>query len=116
MTVEQIARVCHEANRAYCLALGDDSQPTWDDAPEWQRTSAINGVRFHLDNPTAGPSASHESWYDEKVAAGWIYGPVKDPAKREHPCMVPFHELPAEQRLKDSLFVAVAQALTDGDL
>lgn len=34
--VEQIARMAHEANRAYCQALGDDSQPAWEDAPEWQ--------------------------------------------------------------------------------
>ena len=25
LTIEQIAELCHEANRAYCRALGDDS-------------------------------------------------------------------------------------------
>ena len=25
LTVEQIARVCHEANRAYCMSIGDHS-------------------------------------------------------------------------------------------
>lgn len=40
MTVEQIVRVAHvahEVNRAYCQSLGDNSQPTWEDAPHWQR-------------------------------------------------------------------------------
>lgn len=37
MTEDQIARVCHEVNRAYCQALGDNSQPTWEEAPQWQR-------------------------------------------------------------------------------
>ena len=44
----QIASICHEANRAYCLSIGDESQPEWATAPDWQRVSAINGVRFHL--------------------------------------------------------------------
>ena len=36
-TVEQIAEVTHEVNRALCLAFGDASQKAWQDAPEWQR-------------------------------------------------------------------------------
>jgi hypothetical protein len=109
-----IARVAHEANRAYCAALGDDSQPAWEDAPEWQRTSAVNGVRYHLENPNAQPWDSHENWYAEKVADGWTYGPVKNPDKKEHPCMVPYNELPFEQRLKDQLFISVVRGLSRG--
>ena len=111
MTVEQIAEVCHETNRAYCAALGDNSQPPWAEAPEWQRTSAVNGVQFHLENPNAKPSHSHESWLAEKEANGWKYGPVKDPEKKEHPCFVPYEELPAEQKAKDALFIGVVHAL-----
>ena len=56
MKVEEIARVAHEVNRAYCQALGDDSQPAWEVAPQWQRDSAINGVTFHIANPGACPT------------------------------------------------------------
>lgn len=55
-----IARICHEANRAYCQFLNDYSQRPWDEAPPWQRDSAVKDVKFHLRNPGAGPSASHE--------------------------------------------------------
>jgi len=89
MNVESIAKVCHEANRAYCQSIGDMSQPAWEDAPEWQRASAIKGVEFARDNPSAPPSASHDSWLEEKRATGWKFGPVKDPEKKEHPCFVP---------------------------
>ena len=111
MTNEQIARVTHEANRAYCKSIGDDSQPAWDDAPEWQRSSAMNGVAFTIANPGAHPSASHDSWLAEKRAAGWTYGPAKDPEKKQHPCFVPYEALPPEQRAKDHLFQAVVRAL-----
>lgn len=55
MKIEQIAEVCHETNRAYCRTIGDDSQQPWLAAPEWQRTSAVNGVIFKLQNPDALP-------------------------------------------------------------
>lgn len=109
--VETIARACHEVNRAYCAALGDLSQPTWEDAPDWQKNSARAGVTMHLANPNAGPQASHESWMAQKQAEGWIFGAVKRPEAKEHPCMVPFDQLPPEQQAKDYIFRAVVHAM-----
>lgn len=109
--VDMIARVSHEINAAYCRAIGDYSQVSWDEAPLWQQDSARNGVLFHLDNPDASLSASHDSWYAEKEADGWIYGDVKDPDLKEHPCMLAYEELPAEQRAKDYLFKQTVQSL-----
>lgn len=109
--IEGIAAVCHEANRAYCEQLGDTSQREWGYAPEWQRASAVSGVRFHMENPHAGPAASHESWLAEKTRDGWKYGPVKDAATKEHPCFVPYEELPLEQRLKDAIFTNIVAAM-----
>jgi hypothetical protein len=106
--IERCACVCHEANRAYCATIGDVSQPSWENAPEWQKTSAQNGIRFHVDHPDAKPSDSHENWLREKIADGWIWGPDKDPDKKEHPCCCPYDDLPMSQRVKDSLFMAVA--------
>jgi hypothetical protein len=110
--VSAIASICHEANRRYCATIGDHSQVPWEDAPEWQRASAIKGVEHAIENPNAPPSASHDCWLEEKSATGWKYGPVKDPEKKEHPCFVPYQELPVEQRRKDALFQAVVRALT----
>lgn len=102
----QVARIAHEINRAYCQSIGDDSQPSWEDAPQWQKDSAIAGVAFHLAND-ATPEQSHESWMAQKAADGWKYGEVKDADKKEHPCFRPYSELPKEQRAKDYLFKAV---------
>lgn len=110
--INQIARVAHEVNRAYCQALGDDSQPDWDEAPEWQRNSAMNGVRFHLENPTAGPDHSHNAWLKEKQETGWKWGPFKNPEAKEHPCFVPYDELPMEQKAKDFIFRAIVHSMS----
>lgn len=110
MTDEHIAQVAHEVNRAYCEALGDTSQPAWGDAPDWQRNSAKNGVVFHR-STTATPKESHENWLKQKREEGWVYGPVKDPALKQHPCFLPYEDLPAEQRAKDYIFRAVVNSL-----
>ncbi|WP_025886488.1 RyR domain-containing protein [Asaia prunellae] len=111
MNIQKIAFVCHEVNRALCLAHGDKSQAPWSEAPEWQKASAISGVEFVISHPDARPSDSHKSWLAVKEADGWIYGPVKDVAKKEHPCMVPYEALPSEQKVKDHLFLAVVRSL-----
>lgn len=111
LPLEEIARVAHEVNRGYCEALGDTSQVAWEAAPEWQRASALEGVRLHIQHPDAGPAASHQSWMSLKEQEGWVFGPVKRPELKQHPCMVPFEELPREQQAKDYIFRAVVHAL-----
>lgn len=108
MKAIDIAKICHEANRAYCDSLGDYSQQAWEFAPDWQRESAIKGVELHLGG-THTPADSHASWMKQKLDDGWKFGPVKDPAKKEHPCIVPYDQLPLEQRRKDLLFKNIVE-------
>ena len=99
---EIIARACHEVNRSYCELVGDNSQVRWDDAPEWQRSSAVLGVHAVMRGET--PAQLHESWCETKRADGWVFGDVKDAEAKTHPCLVPYHELPEVQKEKDRLF------------
>jgi RyR domain len=110
LNIEQIATVCHETNRAYCTSIGDNSQKPWLEAEQWQRDSAIEGVRYALANPTAPASAQHDAWLADKERDGWKFGPVKEADKKEHPCFVPYEQLPVEQKTKDYLFKAVVTA------
>jgi hypothetical protein len=109
--VERVAMVCHQVNKAYCEALGDFSQPNWNDAPDWQKRSAMMGVLMHMHQPDANPSMSHNSWMSQKVEEGWQYGEVKDAEAKTHPCIVPFEQLPKEQQAKDYIFKAVVHAV-----
>lgn len=110
LSTEEVARMCHEANRSYCISIGDTSQPSWDDAPDWQKESARIGVTAHLASPGMTAEQSHESWLETKRADGWSYGPKKDPENKRHPCFLPYKELPEEQRIKDHIFKAVVHA------
>lgn len=100
-----LAALSHGINKAYCQAIGDNSQSDWDDAPDWQKESAIEGVKAHLAG-TLSPEQSHESWLKQKVYDGWVYGEIKDPDTKTHPCCVPYDDLPPEQKAKDYLFGA----------
>lgn len=107
--IELIAKVAHNTNRAYCESIGDSSQPSWEDAPVWQKVSAISGVKFHIKHNHT-PEESHENWCTDKIADGWVRGDVKDPDAKTHPCLVPYNELPTEQRTKDYLFKSVVDS------
>ena len=113
MRIGLIARLAHEVNRAYCEAIGDHSQLPWDDAPGWQRDSAFAGVMFALNNNLPPPKKQHEEWMRHKIEDGWTYGKKKDAAAKTHPCIVPWDQLPPEQKIKDMLFRAVVEAAKD---
>jgi hypothetical protein len=109
-SVEAIARVAHETNRAYCEAMDEPNvSERWHRASEEQRASSREGVRKALDGAT--PEELHRSWADAKLLRGWRYGEVKSEETREHPCLLPYDRLPEAQRRKDALFAAVVSAL-----
>lgn len=107
---EQIAKTCHEVNRVYCESIKDYSQPKWEDAPDWQKESIMNGVEFHLNNDVS-PEDSHNNWMHEKLKDGWVYGVEKNPEKKEHPCMMNYYDLSFSQRFKDILFKTIVDSL-----
>ena len=43
----------------------------------------------------------HDVWAQERMQAGWRYGPERSDARRETPCLVPYAELPDSERVYD---------------
>lgn len=110
--VEEVARIAHEMNRAYCAVLGDDSQLPWDEAPVILKDSIRQGVRdIVLDPHNYTPERSHNRWMSYKLREGWRYGPVKDVEAKTHPNLLPYEELSEEEQLKDMLFGSVVMCL-----
>lgn len=109
--IQLVAKICHQANKAICESNGDFSQKNWDEAEQWQRDSAINGVQYALDNPESTPENLHKAWVAEKKSQDWIYGEVKDANAKTHPCLVPYAELPEHQKLKDAVFQSIVDAV-----
>lgn len=43
----------------------------------------------------------HEVWAQNRMEEGWVFGPVRNDAKRETPCLVPYEELPEIEKAYD---------------
>ncbi len=105
-----IARVCHEANRALQNVLGEPCPSVpWDVVSEDTRKSVLQGVDLARQNGT--PEEQHEVWLDHKLADGWRYGTVRNEVEKTHPNLVTYGNLPPRERLKDELFLAIVTVL-----
>ncbi len=40
----------------------------------------------------------HEVWAQNRINDGWTYGPVRDDIRRQHPCLVPYDDLPEREK------------------
>ena len=111
MNIILIAKVCHEAHKAWCEGINDFSQKHWDDTEKWQQESTLNTVLFILNNPDLPLQAIHEQWIAAKINEGWKYGPSKNNALKTHPDLVPYDQLTEVDKKKDGLFWAIVKAL-----
>ena len=43
----------------------------------------------------------HDVWAQSRISQGWTYGPERNDALKHHPCLVPYEELPEEEKAYD---------------
>lgn len=43
----------------------------------------------------------HNVWAETRLSQGWTLGPERNDALKQHPCLVPYSELPESERLYD---------------
>lgn len=43
----------------------------------------------------------HEVWAQNRMQQGWVWGEVRNDTLKTHPCLVPYEELPAEEKSYD---------------
>lgn len=43
----------------------------------------------------------HNQWMKGRLGAGWEYGPMRDDEKKEHPSLIPYEDLPEEEKEYD---------------
>jgi ryanodine receptor 2 len=44
---------------------------------------------------------AHDHWAQQRMSEGWKYGPKRDDARKEHPCLVPYEQLPDSEKEYD---------------
>ena len=43
----------------------------------------------------------HEIWAAKRMSDGWTYGPQRNDGAKQHPCLVPYAELPDSEKAYD---------------
>jgi hypothetical protein len=46
---------------------------------------------------------AHEVWAQQRKADGWTYGKQRDDAEKKHPSLVPYEDLPEEEKEYDRI-------------
>ena len=105
------ARLAHEANRVLQDINQEEISAPWGVTTQENRDSTSEGVLKSWSGNS--PEQLHESWSTFKRECGWVYGEVKDEEKKTHPCLVPYSELPEDQRLKDFVFQGITKSIQD---
>ena len=44
---------------------------------------------------------THDVWAQGRMDQGWRWGPARDDARKEHPCLVPYEDLPESEKEYD---------------
>ena len=44
---------------------------------------------------------THEVWSKGRLDEGWTYGPVRNDELKQHPCLIPYSELPESEKEYD---------------
>lgn len=116
---ELLAATCYSAWYAYSVYGLGEPRDTWFGAPEplkkrmmgvvayWdkvceeifqkQKTITFSELVFSLAHMT------HDEWKRSMVNSGWRYGKQKSVPERVHPYLIPYEELPNEQKEKNEV-------------
>jgi hypothetical protein len=97
-----LARVAYEAGRAYAHSLGNDDQPSWEQASPRQRMQAMVGVQAVLSGEARSGAHLHAAWTGRAPL-----GPFEALARG-------YEQLELQERRRVLLFRAVVLAMVDG--
>lgn len=83
----------------------------WDQRDQKFKEAMIAVVKQYLTERFPTPEEAHQSWMETYLAMGWKYGPVRDPVAKTHPDLVPYADLPKDEKDKDAVFLAMIYAI-----
>ena len=98
----------YEVARLEAIASGRSIVPElWSERDEKFRSQMTEYVESLRGKALPTHEEAHDSWWRKYEEMGWVYGAVRDTEKKTHPDMVPFNDLPKDERDKDEIFLAL---------
>ena len=44
---------------------------------------------------------THDLWAATRLSQGWTHGPARDDTAKQHPCLIPYADLPESEKIYD---------------
>jgi hypothetical protein len=106
--IEIIAECIYEATRKEAEWSGRSIVPEhWSKRDKKFKKQMIGIIQKYLAlKKLPSPKEAHDYWMKAYLDMGWKYGKIKDSKKRTHPDLVPYNQLPKDERDKDAIFLA----------
>ena len=108
MTTEKIAELIYEVTRLEAMWSQRSIIPEeWERRDTAFRKQFVDVVaRYLVMEKLPTPEEAHDSWMESYFRMGWKYGEKRDPILKTHPDIVPYWDLPQDERDKDAIFLA----------
>ena len=104
--IDEAGIFAFNVNMAYSTAIGTEAKnlpKRYRELSEEELVKVREAIEKHFISDV-DPEESHEMWLNSKAELGWTYGEEKNEELKTHPCIMPYNDLPAEQKVKDVLF------------
>jgi ryanodine receptor 2 len=66
-------------------------------------TTAVNLPHELLKLTECLAENTHDHWARQRLADGWTHGPKRDDPSKQHPCLVPYADLPESEKQYDRI-------------
>lgn len=66
-------------------------------------TSQVKLTQPILDLTEVLARNAHDMWSRQRMSDGWRYGPERNDSRKEHPCLVPYEQLPESEKQYDRI-------------
>lgn len=105
---ERVAKWIYEATRVEAEWSERSIVPeAWEDRDDKFRKQFVDIIGKYLAaDKLPTPEEAHDSWMDAYFIMGWKYGEKRDTTAKTHPDLLPFDQLPKDERDKDAIFLA----------
>ena len=114
MQIEDISRVVHEANRAYCMSISEYNNAPWDQTSEDLKEHTRKLVKYILEDfkpDLPKPHMLHSKWISIKRDEGWKWGNRYNYELKLHPDFLDYDDLQEDSRRKSPITLGIVKAL-----
>jgi hypothetical protein len=115
ITLGSVAKIVHQAIKAYAESTGDRSINDWQFTSAPDRSKLVRSVAFRIDYPDLHSRDIHQNWIRMRMDDGWTHGEY-DSDYKTHPLLVEYTQLDPVTKIKNSLLCAIVDALIQNAL